>query len=161
MFSVLIAISLYPVAQWLERLKLGKAFSALLSVILAIVLITGLIWFIIHQVIVIGRNGSDIQEKFLSILDAIQNWLTQKFGVKPTELSERLRAQTSQALSHAGTYLSAAFGSLGSILAGLVLVPLYTFFCFITVFFLENFSSMPLNQPLKKLYTIRLIKYTK
>src|SRR5690606_2334822 len=69
MFSILIAISLYPVAIMLERLRLGKAFSALLAVIFAIAILSGLIWFIIHQVIVIGRDGAEIQTKFLSVFD--------------------------------------------------------------------------------------------
>src|SRR5690606_29318250 len=50
MFSILIAISLYPVAGTFERLRFGKALSALLAVILAIAVLSGLVWFIIHQV---------------------------------------------------------------------------------------------------------------
>ncbi len=72
MFSILIAISLYPVASIFERLRLGKAFSALLAVILAIAILSGLMWFIVHQVIIIGRDGTEIQSKFLSIFDTIQ-----------------------------------------------------------------------------------------
>src|SRR5690606_19097869 len=83
MFSILIAISLYPVALFLERLSLGKAFSALLAVILAICILGGLIWFIVHQVIVIGKDGMDIVQKFISIFDTIQLWLQEQFGIEP------------------------------------------------------------------------------
>src|SRR5690606_22364586 len=98
MFSILIAISLYPVAIVLERLRLGKALSALLSVLLAIAILSGLIWFIVHQVIVIGRDGTEIQAKFLSIFDTIQRWLHDQFGLEPTEVAERLRGQANQIL---------------------------------------------------------------
>src|SRR5690606_20453843 len=107
MFSILIAMSLYPVAIALERLRLGKAFSALLAVILAIAVLSGLVWFIVHQVIVIGRDGTDIQHKFLTIFDTIQRWLQERFGIEPTEVVERLRGQANQILSNAASYITA------------------------------------------------------
>lgn len=162
MFSILIAISLYPVALFLERLSLGKALSALLAVILAICVLSGLIWFIIHQVIVIGKGGMDIVQKFLSIFDTIQLWLQQEFGIEPTEVAERLRTQANEILSHAGTYLTAAFGSVGNILAGVVLVPLFSFFLlyyrvFFREFFFRAFRSTPqetVHNTLNKIYQV-------
>ncbi|MBK1441757.1 AI-2E family transporter [Parapedobacter sp. ISTM3] len=162
MFSILIAISLYPVARFLERLRFGKAFSALLAVILAIAIISGLIWFIIHQVIVIGRDGTEIQSKFLSIFDTIQRWLHDRFGLEPTEVAERLRGQANQFLSNAASHITAAFGSIGNLLAGAVLVPLFSFFLlyyrvFFREFFFRAFKSTPqerVHNTLNKIYTV-------
>jgi len=154
MFSILISISLYPVAIMLERLRLGKAFSALLAVIFAIAILSGLIWFIIHQVIVIGRDGAEIQSKFLSIFDTIQQWLQDRFGVEPTEVVERLRSQANQILSNATSYITAAFGSIGNILAGAVLVPLFSFFLlYYRVFFREFFFRVFHSTPQDKVHT--------
>ena len=162
MFSILISISLYPVAGTLERLRLGKAFSALLAVTLAIAILSGLIWFIIHQVIVIGRDGAEIQTKFLSIFDTIQQWLQDRFGLEPTDVVERLRSQANQILSNATSYITAAFGSIGNILAGAVLVPLFSFFLlyyrvFFREFFFRAFHSTPqekVHNTLNKIYTV-------
>ena len=162
MFSILIAISLYPVAIVLERLRLGKAFSALLAVILAIAVLSGLMWFIVHQVIVIGKDGAEIQQKFLSIFDTIQKLLYDRFGIEPTEVAERLRSQANKILSHAVTYVSAAFGSLGNMLAGVVLVPLFSFFLlyyrvFFREFFFKAFHSTPqetVHKTLNKIYDV-------
>ncbi|SFC23068.1 Predicted PurR-regulated permease PerM [Parapedobacter composti] len=162
MFSILIAISLYPVAIVLERLRLGKALSALLSVLLAIAILSGLIWFIVHQVIVIGRDGTEIQAKFLSIFDTIQRWLHDQFGLEPTEVAERLRGQANQILSNAASYITTAFGSLGNILAGAILVPLFSFFLlyyrvFFREFFFRAFRSTPqetVHKTLNKIYSV-------
>lgn len=162
MFSILIAISLFPVARVLERLRLGKAFSALLSVILAIAILSGLIWFIVHQVIVIGRDGAEIQQKFLSIFDTIQRWLQERFGLEPTEVVERLRSQANQILSNVASYVTTAFGSLGNVLAGIVLVPLFSFFLlyyrvFFREFFFRVFKSTPqetVHKTLNKIYQV-------
>ncbi|MFC3197771.1 AI-2E family transporter [Parapedobacter deserti] len=162
MFSILIAISLYPVAIFLERLRLGKALSALLSVLLAIAILSGLVWFIIHQVIVIGRDGAEMQSKFLSIFDTIQHWLQDRFGIEPTEVAERLRGQANQLLSNAASYITSAFGSIGNLLAGTVLVPLFSFFLlyyrvFFREFFFRAFKSTPqerVHNTLNKIYSV-------
>ena len=162
MFSILIAISLYPVAGTFERLRFGKAFSALLAVILAIAILSGLVWFIVHQVIVIGRDGAEIQQKFLTIFDTIQRWLQERFGLEPTEVVERLRSQANQILSNAASYVTAAFGSLGNVLAGVILVPLFSFFLlyyrvFFREFFFRAFKSTPqstVHNTLNKIYHV-------
>ncbi len=162
MFSILIAISLYPVARFFERLRFGKAFSALLAVIFAIAVLSGLMWFIVHQVIVIGRDGAEIQQRFLSIFDIIQRWLQDRFGLEPSEVAERIRSEANNLLSNAGTYLTAAFGSLGTVLAGAVLVPLFSFFLlyyrvFFREFFFRAFRSTPqetVHKTLNKIYDV-------
>jgi len=162
MFAILIAISLYPVAVLLERLRLGKALSALLAVLLAIAILSGLIWFIVHQVIVIGRDGAEIQSKFMSIFDIIQRWLHDQFGLEPSDVVNRLRGQANQILSSAASYVTAAFGSLGNIVAGAVLVPLFAFFLlyyrvFFREFFFRAFRSTPqevVHNTLNKIYDV-------
>src|SRR5690606_6409843 len=60
LFSILISISLFPLARFLEWLRLGKGFAAILSVIIAIAIIWSIGWFIVHQSIIIGKDASAI-----------------------------------------------------------------------------------------------------
>src|SRR3546814_19852607 len=55
LFSILIAISLFPIARRLENWRLPKAAAAIISVIIAIFVFAGLIYFIFYQVIIIGN----------------------------------------------------------------------------------------------------------
>ena len=112
----------------LERWKLPRAAASIIAVIVATLVVAGLLYFIVNQVIVIGKNGEDLSKNFVNIYDSIQTFLEQKFGVEPGALTNRLREQGQNALSNAGTYLSAAFSSAGGTLANAVLVPLYIFF---------------------------------
>ena len=162
MFSILIAISLFPVARFLEKFNLNRVVSSILSVILAVVIISGLIWFIVHQVIVIGHNGTDLQDRFITIFNTIQHWVTIKFGVEPGDLTQKFKELSNKALSNAGTYLTAAFGSVGGILAGLIIVPLFSFFLlyyrdFFREFFFHAFKNTPqdkVHETLNKIYTV-------
>src|SRR5690606_29511710 len=108
-FSILISISLFPLARFFERLRLGKAFSAILSVLIAIALISGISWFIVYESIIIGKDASAITDKVLSVLTQGQQWLEDQFGIQRTQVIEKLRQQGEQALGNAGSMISSTF----------------------------------------------------
>src|SRR5690606_21206441 len=120
LFSILISISLFPLARFLERLRLGKPFAAILSVIIAIAIIWTIGWFIVHQSIIIGKDASAITAKVMSVLERAEIWIEQTFGIPRTAMMEQLREQGSKLASNAGGMITATFGSLGNIVAGVV-----------------------------------------
>ncbi|MDN3669406.1 AI-2E family transporter [Echinicola jeungdonensis] len=128
LFAIIIAITLYPLCNLLEKWRLPRSAASILSVILASIFLSGLIYYIVNQVIVIGRDGQEIANSFGNIYDSIQKWLETKFGLEPGEITAQIREQVHNALSNAGTYISSAFSSAGGTLANVVLVPLYIFF---------------------------------
>lgn len=161
-FSTLISISLYPLARLFERMQLGKAISAILAIIIAIVVILGLSWFIIYESIFIGKNASAISNKVLLLLENGQKWVETTFAVGRAEIMEKLREQTSKTIANAGSMLSITFGSIGNILASAALVPLLSFFMlyyrdFFREFFFKAFKSSPqhkVNEVLNKIYYV-------
>lgn len=162
LFSILIAISLYPLARFFERLRLGKAFAAMLSVIIAIALLLGIFWFIVYEGIVIGKDASAITDKVWSVIENGQIWLENRFGIARTDMIAQLREQGTKMLDNVGGVLSSTFGSLGNIVAGAVLVPLFSFFLlyyrvFFREFFFKAFKSSPKQQVhdvLDKIYDV-------
>lgn len=162
LFAILLAISLFPLARFFEKLHLGKAFSAMLAVIIAIAVISGLIWFIVHESIIIGKDASSITEKVLSVLERGQKWIEDQFGIHRSEVMEQLRDQGNKALENAGGMVTATFGSIGNMLASAILVPLYVFFLlyyrdFFREFFFKAFRKSPqhkVNEVLNKIYEV-------
>lgn len=162
LFSILLAISLFPITRFFEKYKVNRVTASLLSVIIAIALIGSLIWFIVHQVLVIGANGSDLQVRFMHILDTIQQWIIVRFGIEQGQITQQITTFTNKAISNAGVIASATFGSVGSILAGVVIVPLFTFFLlyyrdFFREFFFHAFASTSKElvcQVLDKIYYV-------
>src|SRR5690606_1942884 len=143
-------------------LRLGKAFAALLAVLVAIAIISGIIWFIVHQSIIIGKDASSITGKVLSVLEQGQTWLQEKFGVERNQVMDKLREQGNKSLENAGGMITSTFGSLGNTLANAILVPLYCFFMlyyrdFFREFFFKAFASTPqrkVNEVLNKIYEV-------
>ncbi len=162
LFSILIAISLYPLARLFERLRLGKATSAILSVVVAIAFLYFIGWFIVHQSIIIGKDASAITAKVISVLDRAQRWVETTFNVQRNTMMDQLRDQGDKMMSNAGAMASATFGSIGNILAGTVLVPLFSFFLlyyrdFFREFFFKAFKSTSqskVHETLNKIYTV-------
>ncbi|QBQ40334.1 AI-2E family transporter [Sphingobacterium psychroaquaticum] len=162
LFSILISISLFPLAQFFERLRLGKAFASILAVIVAIAVISSIGWFIVHQSIIIGQDASSITEKVLSVLERAQVWIEETFGIQRSQVAEHLREQGNKLLANAGSMATATFGSIGNILAGAILVPLFSFFLlyyrdFFREFFFKAFKSVPqakVDDTLNKIYQV-------
>jgi len=162
LFAILLAISLFPLARFFERLRLGKAFSSILAVIVAIAIISGLIWFIVHESIIIGKDASAITDKVLSVLERGQEWIEKQFGIQRSEVMEQLRDQGNKALENAGGMVTGMFCSIGNMLASAILVPLYVFFLlyyrdFFREFFFKAFRKSPqhkVNEVLNKIYEV-------
>jgi len=162
LFSILISIMLYPLSRAFERLRFGRAFSAILCVIVAIAIMSVLMWFIVHQSIIIGKDAVAIKEKVLSVFEGLQTWLQSQFGIERTEMMDKIREQSNKSLENAGTMISSTFGSIGSTLTGVVLVPLFAFFLlyyrdFFREFFFKAFRSSPqtkVDETLNKIYDV-------
>lgn len=162
LFSILISIMLFPLAKFFERLRLGKAFSAILAVIVALILISGIGWFIIYESIIIGRDAAAITDKVLSTLERMEIWAQDSFGIERNQIIDQLREQGNKALDNIGGVISSTFGSIGSILAATVLVPIFSFFLlyyrvFFIEFFFRAFKSVPkqkIHDTLSRIYVV-------
>ncbi|EFK57693.1 AI-2E family transporter [Sphingobacterium spiritivorum] len=147
LFSIIISITLFPIANFLERkLHFVRSLAAIVSVIIAILIIGGLIWFIVHESIIIGKDATDITKKVMSVVESFQSWVEGRFGVQRSEMAAQFQEQSNKMLNNVGGYLSTAFGSIGSTLAGMVLVPIFIFFLlyyrdFFKEFFFKAFPN--------------------
>src|SRR5690554_1256625 len=117
LFSILLAIALHPLASLMEKWGVPRVLSAILCVILAIALLSGLVWFIVDQVIQIGSGSFNLAEKVNQIWSTIERFLTQTFGLEPTDLWNQIRESSMQLVTNTSTYLTAFFGSAGNTIA--------------------------------------------
>jgi len=162
LFSILIAIILFPLERRMEMWKIPRLLSSVIAVIIAIVAISGLIYLIVNQVLNIGKNGNDMLAKFQGILATILNWANIKFGITDDMVSQKFHEFTDNVLSNATTYLQTAFSSIGGILSSGVLVPLFVFFMlyyrdFFREFFFISFKSAGkerINTILNNIYSV-------
>lgn len=138
LFSILLAIALHPVTSRLEKWGTPRVLSAILCVILTIALLSGLVWFIVDQVIQIGSGDFNLAQKINQIWSTIERFLTQTFGLETTDMWNQVKESSMQMVSNATTYLTAFFGSAGNTIVNAVMIPLYMFFLlYYRIFFIE------------------------
>lgn len=162
LFSIMIAVPLYPVAARLEKWKLPRMLSSLISLVIGVVVLGGVVYLIVTQVLNIGKDGMQIVGKVQGVIDAILSWLHDSFGIAENTVTTRLREGMDGVLSNAAGYVTTAFSSVGSVLAGLVIVPLFVFFMlyyrdFFREFFFIAFKRTPqekVNRVLNDIYTV-------
>ncbi len=152
LFSILIAILLYPIARFLERIRIGRVMASLISVVIAVVIISLLIWFIVHQVLIIGNGGGEYQTKIATIYGVIQEWASNTFGFTQSELEAKVNIEVSKLLSNLTSYVTKIAGNAGEVIANVILIPLYVFFMlYYRTFFREFFFKAFKNTPNEKI----------
>lgn len=162
LFGALIAISLYPLTRLFERLRIGKAISAVLAVLIGIAIILAILWFIVHQSIIIGQDASAITTKITPVLEEAQDWVDKNFMIRKNEVIDKLKEYGASMVENAGGIITGTFGSIGSLLANCILVPFYSFFMlyyrdFFREFFFKVFKSSNqhnVNEVLNKTYVV-------
>ena len=71
LFSIMIAVPLYPIANRLEKWKLPRMLSSLLSLVIGCIVIGCVLYLIVTQVLNIGKDGMQIVGKAQDVVDAI------------------------------------------------------------------------------------------
>ena len=162
-FSILFSICLYPLASRLEKLRLGKAPAAIISVILGAVIIVTILYFFSRQIISIGStNGQAIVDRAVAGLLGIEAWLNDYFGIERTEMMTKLQAESGSIAGSTAAFFSGFVGSIGGILANAVIIPIFMIFqIYYRDFFIEFFfrafrtsSADKVKETLSKIYVV-------
>ncbi|MCG2613453.1 AI-2E family transporter [Terrimonas sp. NA20] len=163
LFSLILSISLFPIARRMEKWKMGKALAAAIAVILGSVIGGLIIWLFFRQMVSISAdNGEAITARVVEGIDDIIQWITAQFGVQQGELLAKVQAEAGKLASGAAAYSAGLLGSLGGILANAVLIPIFIFFqLYYRDFFIEFFfkafrhvSHEKVHDTLQKIYRV-------
>ncbi|MFC4210889.1 AI-2E family transporter [Pedobacter lithocola] len=121
-FATLIAILLNPLSNRLER-KMPKVLSILITMIVAVLILFGLMYFLSSQIAHFFDNLDAMKQKFAEILNIAQQWLQQTFGISSQKQVEMLNDAAKGSKAVIGQTLSGVLG----ILSVIFLIPVYTF----------------------------------
>jgi predicted PurR-regulated permease PerM len=121
-FGLVLAILLNPLARLLQK-KMPKWLAILVSVLLAIIVITGLGYLLVSQV----SNFSDalplLKKKLVDLTNEIQHTIRRQFGINMAKQEELFTDAGNGMKPYIGSTVGAVTGSLATIF----LLPVYTF----------------------------------
>jgi len=122
-FAVIFSILLNPLAASLYKRGISHVFSIILSMLVALIIVSGLLYFLSSQIIGFGDNLPVIKSKFASLLHEFQQWLQSRFGLAINKQVQLLNEAVNNSKAIVGQTVGTALGTLGVVF----LLPVYIF----------------------------------
>jgi predicted PurR-regulated permease PerM len=122
-FAGILAIVMLPIVKRLERRKIPTAISITIVLLLAIVILTALIWIVVNQVTNLLNDLPDLQVRFENFLDQLSRIARRDFNISKTEQNKMV----ADAIKNVSTYLGDVLLTTSSTLSTLIQIPIYIF----------------------------------
>lgn len=145
--AFLMAMLFLPFANFMEqKLKLPRSVSTIVSVMMMLIILTGMIYFFGSQISSFSRDLPHLSKQFNLVFHNLQNWVSHTFNVKIDEQFDYLDQGLAKLLSSSGVILGFTFGVFSSSLGFLAFFIL--FFVFILNYrrILNNFIVNVFNE---------------
>ncbi len=160
--AIILSMSIFPVANWLENKGLGRVWAVTITLILFTAVAAGVIYLASTQVSNFGEMIPQLQAKIMNWFNQIQRWGENTFHVEKQAQIAQLRKYGTGMLSTGGTFFSTALSTTGSLLGNLSLIPIYMFFFlyyrdFFKMFFYKVFNNVSrkrVDAVLTKIYEV-------
>lgn len=145
--AFLMAMLFLPFANFMEqKLKLPRSVSTIVSVMMMLIILTGMIYFFGSQISSFSKDLPHLSKQFNLVFHNLQNWVSHTFNVKIDEQFDYLDQGLAKLLSSSGVILGFTFGVFSSSLGFLAFFIL--FFVFILNYrrILNNFIVNVFNE---------------
>ncbi len=122
------AILLTPLSMFLEKYRVPRILSCVISLLVMIAMALGLISFIVNNIVNFTKDFDDVSGRLVTAAEQIDDWTFQNFGINEN-FAEKIETEYLLSLlnDNSRSISSFALNSIGS-LSGLVLIPVFMFF---------------------------------
>lgn len=124
-FALLISFVLYPVCRWLEEKGLPRWAAISLCLFLLVVLVGGLAFLLVRQVIQFGQEWPQLQDKISAAWADISRYVEHQLGIDASQQVKWLESIASDAASSAFNMVRGVLYTSAVSAVLLVLIPIY------------------------------------
>jgi len=122
-FALVIAILLNPLVNQIQRKGMGKILAIISSMLIALLVFGGIMYFISSQVVGFSENFPILKEKFYELLKQLQAWVHANFGISIVKQVELIN----EALNSSKALVGHTLGTAISTLIIIFILPVYVF----------------------------------
>ena len=140
--SALLAMLLEPVSKLFERLRLGRAVSIVLSMVIVFVGLAGIFSLLSIQFMQFAERLPEVNEKLGDISSDMLVFFQQNFGIAPERLLGFVKQGLGNVVSWGGENLGEAVGATTNVFITLGLLPILVFFLMYYKNMYRNFLHM-------------------
>jgi len=134
-FALIIAILLNPLVNKFQRNGVGKIFAIIFSMLLALLVFGGIMYFISSQVMGFSENFPVLKEKFFELSKQLQAWVQANFGIS---IAKQV-ALINEALNSSKGLVGQTVGTALTTLMLIFILPVYIFLLLFYKTLLLNF----------------------
>ncbi|MDB5224297.1 MAG: family transporter [Chitinophagaceae bacterium] len=126
-FAVLLAVLLLPLVNFLENRNIPRVLSIAISLLLAILFISAIIYFLSTQIANFVDDIPSIKKHLNDHWITVQRWIRTKMHISLREQNEVFNDAAEKITGTKGEYISDTFFSITEALMLIILMPIYTF----------------------------------
>jgi predicted PurR-regulated permease PerM len=126
--AVFFTFLLLPVSQKLEQWRIPRVVSILISIIFAITLFGGFLYFFYTQVSSFADDVPQLRESINKKLEAVQLFIRENFNISKHDQNKWLNMKINETAQSGDDIVMGVFSATGAFLANLALIPIYIFF---------------------------------
>jgi predicted PurR-regulated permease PerM len=142
-FAIVFAVMLFPLALRMEKAGMGKALSSIVAVIIMTLIAVALFAFLLRQVGFLFQEAPVLIGKLGAMLDRLETFVSDKLYIRKSVTTQHVNKQITEVLDNSGNIFTTIVGMATSLLADVVLIPLFAFFLlYYRDFFLEFFYKL-------------------
>jgi predicted PurR-regulated permease PerM len=134
-FALIIAILLNPLVNQFQRKGVGKIFAIIFSMLIALLVFGGIMYFISSQVIGLSENFPLLKAKFYELLRQFQAWVNSNFGISIAKQVDLIN----EALNSSKALVGQTVGTAVATLMVVFVLPVYVFLLLFYKTLLLNF----------------------
>ena len=131
-FSMLLSILLMPLTNFFERIHLPRALAALFSVLLALIVIAGVIFFLSSQIAAFLNDIPAIKQHLAEHYESLQHFIEQRFNIDSTQQTSLVNSATEGIQGSGMSYIKQTVFTVTETVAFLILTVIY---CFLILFY--------------------------
>jgi len=137
-FAALLSMLLLPITQWLQAKGINHALAVFLSLLMVVCFFAMVLFFLSWQITDLASNASGIEQQITSKYRQAQQLIEQKLGISTKQQNQVVKEQQIPSPGKIGSLIAGLLAGLGSFLADILLVLVYTF---LFIYFRSRFKG--------------------
>lgn len=127
-FALLFSFLLLPISSKLEQWKVPRGLAIVISLIIAIAVVAGLLYFFYSQILMFVNDWPELSNEMTHKIETVNKWIHEKFNFTEYEQKTWLNERLKTAGESAGQVALGVFTATGTFVATVALLPIFIFF---------------------------------
>jgi predicted PurR-regulated permease PerM len=126
-FATIIAILLNPLVTWLHGKKMHRIIAIIISLLVAIILLGGLVYFIVWQTSRFGESLPLLKQKFNLLLTQAMTWTADTLNIEEARISGWIAKMKAEGGKNSSAMVGQTLSTVGSMFMIVFIMPIYVF----------------------------------